>query len=364
MLIPDRLEGDAVRRVALLDLTYPELENLVLSMGEPRYRAAQIATWLYKRLVSDFKEMHNLPPTLRERLAEVSEIGRLTPLEEITSQDGLTRKVLFSLPDGHTIESVLMHYERRHTVCLSTQVGCPIGCPFCATGQSGFERDLSPGEIVEQALYFARGLQEVGQRLTNLVFMGMGEPFLNWEATWKAVQALTDPRLFGLGARHITISTAGFVPGIQALTQKRSQMGLAISLHAANDELRGLLVPLNRRHPLEALMEACRDYVKRTRRRITFEYALIEGLNDSPSHAQELAERLSGLLCHVNLIPLNPTAECAWRGSPKGVVLAFQRELLKGGVPVTVRTDRGLDIQAGCGQLRSGRGIDFSPHKV
>lgn len=355
MRIPDHLEGDTVGKVALLDLTYPELENLVLSLGQPRYRADQIVEWLYKHLASDFKEMHNLPLALRDRLAEVSEIGRLTPLEEITSQDGLTRKLLFSLPDGHTIESVLMHYKRRHTVCLSTQVGCPIGCPFCATGQAGFERDLSPGEIVEQVLYFARELQETGQRLTNLVFMGMGEPFLNWEATWKAVCALTDPRRFGLGARHITLSTAGFVPGIEALAREGSQVGLAISFHAANDELRETLVPLNRRYPVEVLMEACRDYVKRTGRRITFEYALIEGLNDSPSHAQALAGLLSGLLCHVNLIPLNPTADCAWRGSPKDVVLAFQRELLKEGVPVTVRIDRGLDIQAGCGQLRSRR---------
>jgi len=364
MRISNHLEGDAAGKVALLDLTYPELEDLVLSLGQPRYRAAQVAEWLYKHLASDFKEMHNLPLALRDRLAEVSEIGRLTPLEKVTSQDGLTRKVLFSLPYGHTIESVLMHYKRRHTVCLSTQVGCPIGCSFCATGQAGFERDLSPGEIVEQALYFARQLHEAGQRLTNLVFMGMGEPFLNWEATWKAVQALTDPRRFGLGARHITISTAGLVPGIEALAQKKSQIGLAISLHAANDELRERLVPLNRRYPLESLMHACRDYVKHTGRRITFEYALIEGLNDSPSHAQELAGLLSGLLCHVNLIPLNPTAECAWRGSPKDVVLAFQRALLKEGVPVTARIDRGLDIRAGCGQLRSRRGIDFSPHKV
>ncbi|HAL61128.1 MAG TPA: 23S rRNA (adenine(2503)-C(2))-methyltransferase RlmN [Chloroflexi bacterium] len=356
MRIPDHLEGDAGGKVALLDLTYAELEDLALSLGQPRYRAAQIAAWVYKHLASDFKEMHNLPLALRERLAEVSEIGRLTPLEEITSQDGLTRKVLFSLPDGHTIESVLLHYKRRHTICLSTQVGCSIGCPFCATGQAGFERDLSPGEIVEQVLYFARELQGTGQRLTNLVFMGMGEPFLNWEATWKAVQAFTDPRRFGLGARHITISTAGFVPGIEALAREESQLGLAISLHAANDELRERLVPLNRRYPLEVLMEACRDYVKRTGRRVTFEYALIEGLNDSPSHAQELAGLLSGLLCHVNLIPLNPIADCAWRGSPKDAVLAFQRELRKEGVPVTVRMDRGLDIQAGCGQLRSRRG--------
>jgi len=364
MLIPAHLGGDAGGKVALLDLTYPELEDLILSLGQPRYRVAQVAEWLYKHLASDFKEMHNLPLALRDRLAKVSEIGRLTPLKEVTSQDGLTRKVLFSLSDGHTIESVLLHYKRRHTVCLSTQVGCPIGCPFCATGQSGFERDLSSGEIVEQVLYFARKLHETGQRLTNLVFMGMGEPFLNWEATWKAVQALTDPRRFGLGARHITISTAGFVPGIEALAREKSQVGLAISLHAANDELRETLIPLNRRYPLEVLIESCRDYVKQTGRRVTFEYALIEGLNDSPSQAQELAGLLSGLLCHINLIPLNPIADCAWRGSPKDAVLAFQRELRKERVPVTVRIDRGLDIQAGCGQLRSGRGIDFSPHKV
>lgn len=356
MRIPDHLEGDATGKVALLDLTYSELEDLVLSLGQPRYRAAQIAQWLYIHLASGFQEMHNLPLALRDRLAEVSEIGRLTPLEEVTSQDGLTRKVLFSLPDGHTIESVLMHYEKRRTVCLSTQVGCPIGCPFCATGQSGFQRNLSPGEIVEQVLYFARELKVRGQRLTNLVFMGMGEPFLNWEATWKAIQAFTDPRRFGLGARHITISTAGFVPGIEALAKEKSQVGLAISLHAANDALRERLVPLNLRYPLQVLMKACRDYVKHTGRRITFEYALMEDINDSPSHARELTGLLSGLLCHVNLIPLNPTVGSDWRSSPKGVVLAFQRELVKDDVPVTVRIDRGLDIQAGCGQLRSRRG--------
>ncbi len=337
-----------VTKVALLDLTCQEVQDLITSWGSPRYRADQIAEWLYKHLATDFDQMHNLPLSLRERLKEKAEIRRLTVKDEVSSPDGLTRKLLFALPDGNTIESVLMRYERRNTLCLSTQVGCPIGCPFCATGQSGFVRDLSPGEITEQALYFARE-----GKVTNIVFMGMGEPFLNWEATWKAVLTLTDPRCFGLGARHITLSTAGVVPGIQRLAQEKLQVGLAVSLHATDDTLRDRLVPLNRRYPLKPLLAACYDYVKRKGRRISFEYALIEGVNDSPEEARGLARLLSDLLCHVNLIPLNPTPGSPWRGSGRESVLAFHRELEACGIPVTVRLRRGVEIQAGCGQLRS-----------
>ncbi len=347
------LEGDV--KVALLDLSYAELEEFFSSLGQPSYRAAQVARWLYKRLATDFDELHNLPLTLRERLKEGAQIDLLTLLEEVTSPDGLTTKALFALRDGETIESVLMRYRRRNTVCLSTQVGCAIGCPFCATGQSGFVRDLSPGEIVGQVLHFARRVE----RVTNIVFMGMGEPLANYEATWQAVRILTDPRCFGLGARHLIISTVGLVPGIERLSKEPLQVGLAVSLHAPNDPLRDRLVPLNRRYPLAPLLAACREYVERTGRRITFEYALIEGLNDSSQQAEELALLLEGLLCHVNLIPLNPTPDCPWRGSSRKRASAFRKALSERGVRATLRLGRGVEIQAGCGQLRSRPRIDF-----
>jgi len=283
----------------------------------------------------------------------------MKPLEERVSADGLTRKVLFALRDNQTIESVLMHYERRHTACISTQVGCPLGCVFCATGQSGFVRNLTPGEIVGQVLYFARQLRDQGRGtnrpITNVVFMGMGEPLANYEATWQAIETLTHDEGFNLGARRITISTVGLVPGIQRLAEEGTQIGLAISLHAPTDELRDKLVPINRRYPLNQLMAACRHYVERTGRRISFEYALIQGVNDSLEQARQLARLLDGLLCHVNLIPLNPVPESPYQPSPRDRVLAFQAELNRLEVPNTLRVERGIDIQAGCGQLRSQR---------
>ncbi len=356
---------DLPEKVALLDMTSAQLAEWLASLGEPSFRAAQIRRWVYRSLATDFAEMSNLPKALREKLAEIACLGTMRPLREVVSKDGLTRKVLFELRDGQTIESVLMHYDKRHTVCVSTQVGCAIGCPFCATGQGGFMRNLTPGEIVEQVLHFARQLKEgVGDKgyialipyplsITNIVFMGMGEPFLNYEATWQAIETLNAPDGFGLGARRITISTVGLVPGIERLSRERLQVGLAVSLHAAEDDLRDELVPINKRYPINELMRACWDYVKRTRRRISFEYALIAGINDSLGHARKLAELLRGLLCHVNLIPLNPTAECPYRPSPRRRILAFQAELDRLGIANTLRVGRGLDIQAGCGQLRS-----------
>jgi len=336
----------------LLDLTYPQLQTLLDSWGEPPFRAEQVWGWLYKRLADDYEQMHNLPKALRQRLADKFVLRTLTPLRELVSADRQTRKVLFRLHDGQTIEAVLMHYRRRHTVCISTQVGCPIRCSFCATGQSGFERNLTPGEIVEQVLHFARQLQERGQHLTNVVIMGMGEPLLNYDATWQAIETLTDERGFNLGARRITLSTAGVVPGIARLSQEKLQVGLAISLHAPTDELRNQLVPLNRRYPLGKLIPACRAYVKATGRRVTFEYALIHEVNDWKAHARQLATLLEGLLYHVNLIPLNPTAECGYKASSPWRVRVFQEELNRLHVPNTLRLGRGIDIQAGCGQLR------------
>ncbi|MFB0535179.1 MAG: 23S rRNA (adenine(2503)-C(2))-methyltransferase RlmN [Anaerolineae bacterium] len=342
--------------IALLDLTHAQLKELLTSWGEPSFRADQVWGWLYRSLVSDFDQMRNLPKELRARLGEAAYLPTLTPLAESVSADGLTRKVLFALRDEETIESVFMRYERRRTVCISTQVGCPVGCPFCATGQSGFARNLTAGEIVEQVLYFARQLiEEKGQGISNVVIMGMGEPLLNYEATWQAIETLNDARGFGLGARRITLSTVGVVPGIQRLSREKLQVGLAVSLHAPTDRLRDRLVPLNRRYPLRRLMAACREYVQNTGRRITFEYALMEGINDSLEQAQRLAHLLQGLTCHVNLIPLNPTVESPYQPSSRKMALAFQRELERQRIPTTMRVGRGIDIQAGCGQLRGRR---------
>lgn len=340
-------------KLALLDLTYPQIQELLLGLSEPGYRADQLYEWTYSSLASDFAEMHSLPRHLRDHLEQTATISGLTPLQETISPSELTRKVLFGLSDDETVESVLMLYDNRKTVCLSTQVGCPLGCPFCATGQSGFIRDLTPGEIIEQVLYFARELREQGEEVTNVVFMGMGEPLLNYDAVWQAIETLTDPRGYNLGARRITLSTVGIVPAIERLSRERLRVGLAVSLHAADDHLRKTLVPVAQRYPLHELLAACRTYVKRTRRRVTFEYALIQGVNDSPQHAFELAGLLKGLLCHVNLIPLNPTAESPWQASSEGRAQRFHEELTRLGINSTIRLGRGVKIEAGCGQLRS-----------
>ena len=348
-------------KMALLDLTHSQLQELLLSWGEPGYRADQLYKWLYASLVTDFTPMCNIPQGIRQQLEQVASIRRLTPVQEIASRDGLTRKVLFALPDGETVESVLMLYDKRKSVCVSTQVGCALGCAFCATGQSGFTRNLTAGEIVEQVLHFARALKKESQRVTNVVFMGMGEPFRNYEATWQAVETLNDPRGCNLGARRITISTVGIVPGIQRLSQETLQAGLAVSLHAAYDDLRDTLIPINRRYPLKELITACQDYVERTGRRVTFEYALVKGVNDSRQQAAQLARLLNGLLCHVNFIPLNPIPDSNWQASSNEQVQIFHREIRSRGISSTVRLRRGIEIEAGCGQLRSRDGGTTKP---
>jgi 23S rRNA (adenine2503-C2)-methyltransferase len=302
--------------------------------------------------------MTNLPKGLQKRLSDEIALRAVSPKYEAVSSDG-TVKMLFSLHDGKTIESALMRYAAatgrlRNTVCVSTQVGCPIGCPFCATGQQGYERNLTPGEIIDQALFFARRLRdEDGSAVDNIVFMGMGEPFLNFDALWQAVETLNSPDGFGLGARQMTISTSGIVPGINQLAHEGLQVGLAVSLHSANDALRNKLVPINRKYPLEKLMAACRDYIEATGRRVSFEYALFEGLNDSAEDARALAKLIKGMNCHVNLIAGNPTSDSGFRASGKDAVLAFQAELQLRHIPCTLRVRRGIDIDAGCGQLRS-----------
>jgi len=271
----------------------------------------------------------------------------------LPSIDGQTSKLLLRLHDGETIETVVMRYARRNTVCISTQVGCARGCKFCATGQSGFTRDLAAGEIVDQVLTSARLLQSESEHLSNVVFMGMGEPFANYEATLESIRILNDPRGFGLGARSFTVSTVGIIPGIRRLSQENLQVNLAVSLHTADEALRTQLVPINHRYPVAEIVRACRAYVRATHRRVTFEIALIAGVNDSDSHANQVAEALHGVLCHVNIIPFNPIAGSAWRPSSNDRVQAFAHIIESVGYPVTIRQSRGTDIQAGCGQLRA-----------
>lgn len=356
-------------RIDLLNLDSHELAGLVASWNEPVYRVKQLQRWLYHELADNFDAMSNLPHALRARLQEETTIGNLKLVAAQDSADGLTRKALFQMADGQTVETVLMRYldapgspidasdppnVARRTVCISTQVGCPVGCPFCETGQAGYIRNLTLGQVVAQVLYFAREQKRAGDAppLTNIVIMGMGEPFMKFNVTWRAIEAFTDAARFGMGARRVTVSTSGYVDGIRALIEKNSQVNLAVSLHAADDALRDVLVPVNRKFPLRELMRACRDYVRATHRRITFEYALMDNLNDSAQHAEQLANLLGGLLCHVNLIPLNPTSASPYQRSPYARVLEFQRILQRAKIPTTLRVEKGIEIAAGCGQLR------------
>lgn len=338
---------------SLYDFTFDQLTHLLGELGQPKFRAKQVWEWLYKRYAADFDQMTDLSKGLREQLKTAVPSPTLWQIvSQQHSKDGQTVKLLFQLPDGQTIETVLMRYEKRRTLCISTQAGCAMGCVFCATGQMGFFRNLTVGEIVGQVIYFARQLAAEDDHVTNIVMMGMGEPLHNYENTITAVDRLTDPTGFNLGARKITISTVGLVPAIRRYADEQRQTPLAISLHAATDEERDKLIPVNRRWKIADLMEACRYYVEKTGRRLTFEWALINGKNDTIEQARALGELVQGMLCHVNLIPLNPTA--GYNGTPSNLerVTAFQEELGRYGITSTVRVRRGIDIQAGCGQLR------------
>jgi 23S rRNA (adenine2503-C2)-methyltransferase len=272
----------------------------------------------------------------------------------LRSSDGETVKTLFQLPDGNAIEAVLMNYDERRTLCISSQAGCAMGCVFCATGQMGFRRHLTSGEIVEQVLHYARILKKEDQVVTNVVVMGMGEPFHNYENTLAAIGRLNHPDGLNLGARRFTISTVGLVPMIRRFADEERQVNLAISLHAADDGSRSALLPVNRKYPIVDVIQACRYYVEKTSRRITFEWALIRDINDTPLVAQKLAGLLKGLLCHVNVIPLNPTRKYAGQATTRERAMAFCAVLEEAGIPATVRIRRGIDIQAGCGQLATG----------
>ena len=336
----------------IYELTFEELIDFLTQLGEPKFRAQQVWEWLYKKHVTDFAEMRNLPKSLIKKLEANAVIHSATIASEQHSSDGQTKKVLFQLPDGQYIETVLMRYEKRRTLCISTQAGCAMGCVFCATGQMGFFRNLTVSEIVAQVLYFAHELSLTEEHVTNIVMMGMGEPLHNYSNTLAAIDRLTDETGFNLGARKITISTVGLVPAIRRYADEQRQTPLAISLHAATDVERDKLIPINNRWPIAELMDTCRTYIEKTGRRLTFEWALISGENDTIEQARALGNLLHGMLCHVNLIPLNPTADYSGLPSSKERVEAFQAELSHYGVSSTVRVRRGIDIQAGCGQLR------------
>lgn len=335
----------------IYNLDYSQLCDLFSAWKEPGYRARQIWLCLYKQFLNDPNRFSSIPLKLRERLGDEFNFVSLTPVQTLTSSDGETIKTLFQLPDGKAIESVLMRYETRRTLCISTQAGCAMGCVFCATGQMGFKRNLSSGEIVEQVVHYARLLEQQGEAVTNIVLMGMGEPFHNYDATMAAIDRLNHPGGMNLGARRFTISTVGLVPMIQRFARESRQINLAISLHAADDDLRSSLLPVNKKYPIHELIEACKDYVFHTNRRVTFEWALIHGVNDTPAQAMKLAVLIKGLLCHVNVIPLNPTGSFAGQATSIDRAQAFCSILESQGIPATIRIRRGIDIQAGCGQL-------------
>lgn len=343
----------------IYDLSLTELEARIEALGQPKYRARQVWGWLYRHWARAYDEMTNVPAALRAQLAETLPFPAIDVVTEQHAADGLTHKRLLRLRDDKLIECVLMMYDPRSdsrgraTVCVSSQAGCAMGCGFCATGQGGFERNLSTGEIVAQVAGFARDLRDGGSHLTNVVFMGMGEPMANFAAVWRAVETLHDPDGAGLAARHITISTVGLTQGIRKLADESLRVGLAVSLHAPDDALRQSMISTAHRYPLADIIGACREYIAKTGRRVTFEYCLIDGVNDAPAQARALAALLKGLISHVNLIPVNPTPASQIRRPARERTLAFQRELAALGIPCTIRVEKGVEIEAACGQLRT-----------
>ena len=337
----------------LYDLSPAEMETLFANWQEPSFRVRQLWTGLYRSLWYDAADFSTMPKSLRAKIESEFNLNPISEEIKLHSTDGETEKVLFKLADGGSVETVLMNYDRRRTLCISTQVGCAMGCTFCATGQMGFTRHLSSGEIIAQILYYERQLAANEEHVTNIVFMGMGEPFHNYDNVIKAIDTLNDADGMRFGARRFTISTSGLVPKIREFADESRQVNLAISLHSTDDVKRSRMMPVNRRYPIHDLMEACRYYLDKTSRRITFEWALIYDENDTEAEAERLAALLKGMLCHVNTIPLNPTTGYAGKATSPERALKFKEILESHGIPCTIRLRRGIDIQAGCGQLAS-----------
>lgn len=332
-----------------LELTYDEWRNFMEGQNEPPYRADQICQWIYQKKIFNPARMTNLSKPFRESLAESLLILPPHLIREQTSADG-TVKFLWGFPDGSTAESVLMDHGSHHTACLSSQVGCPLGCDFCATGRQGFVRNLTSGEIVGHFLAMEAWL---GRDIKNIVFMGMGEPLLNWDNLKRAILILTHEKMRAMGIRRITVSTAGVVPGILALAESGLDVGLSFSLHGPNDQVRSRLMPVNDRYPLAQVMDALKTYQKKTKNRITVEYVMLKKVNDEPSMAYEVAALLSDLDVYVNLIPYNPVTDRYSRPSASRIA-PFASTLRKLGFEVDVRKEKGSDIDAACGQLRAG----------
>ncbi|WP_232697167.1 23S rRNA (adenine(2503)-C(2))-methyltransferase RlmN [Brevibacillus daliensis] len=336
----------------IYSLRLEQLKQWLEENGEKSFRAAQIFDWLYVKRVTNFEEMSNLSKSMREKLAEHFRMNALSEITRQESSDG-TIKILFQLIDGHAIETVIMRHNYGNSICVTTQVGCRIGCTFCASTLGGLKRNLEAGEIVAQVLQAQRVLDQDEQRASHVVVMGIGEPFENFEPLLSFLNVINDNLGLNIGQRHITVSTSGIVPKIYEFTERGGQVNLAISLHAPNTELRTKLMPINRGFPLPKLMEACRHYVAKTGRRISFEYGLFGGQNDQPEHAEELADLVGDLMCHINLIPVNYVPERDYVRTPKKDIFAFKRILEDRGLNVTIRREHGSDIAAACGQLRA-----------
>jgi len=336
----------------ITSLSLAELEAWLAERGQPGYRARQVWAWL-ARGAAGFAEMHDLPAGLRAQLATSFHTSSLREVRVSEADHGLTTKVLYELAGGHTVEAVVMRYAHRSTLCISSQVGCPIGCPFCATGQGPFGRNLRAHEISDQALDAARRLRAEGRRLSHVVFMGMGEPMANYDAVVGSIRRLADPALLGISPRRVVVSTSGLVPQIARLAEEQLAVTLAISLHAARDELRDILVPVNRRFPLALLVPAAQAFGERSGRRVSYEWVLLAGVNDTERDARELGQLLRGRLAHVNLIPFNPVSGTPYQAPSDREVRRFATQVRAQGLNATVRDTRGREADAACGQLRA-----------
>ncbi|MCD8510853.1 MAG: 23S rRNA (adenine(2503)-C(2))-methyltransferase RlmN [Bacillus sp. (in: Bacteria)] len=337
---------------SIYSLTFEELTAWLKEIGEPTFRAKQIFDWLYVKRVDSFEKMSNLSKDLREALANDYTLTTLTTITEQTSKDG-TIKFLFGLNDGYSIETVVMRHNYGNSVCVTTQVGCRLGCTFCASTLGGLKRNLEAGEIVAQVLMAQKFLDANEERVDSIVVMGIGEPFDNYDELIRFIKTVNHDIGLNIGARHITVSTSGVVPKIYQFADEGMQINFAISLHAANAETRSRLMPINRAYPLEKLMDSIKYYIDKTGRRITFEYGLFGGVNDSIEDAEKLADLIKDIKCHVNLIPVNNVLERDYVRTPKEEIFAFERTLKNRGINVTIRREQGHDIDAACGQLRA-----------
>lgn len=334
--------------IDLKDFEFKELEDFLKELGEPKFRAGQIFEWL-SRGVTSFDEMTNISKATREKLAKVSFVSTLKIREKYVSKLDKTTKYLFELPDGNCIESVVMYYNHGISICISSQVGCRMGCGFCASTIGGLYRSLTAGEILNQVIFAQK---DIGERISNIVMMGIGEPLDNFDNVIKFLHNVNHEKGLNIGYRHISLSTCGLVPKIYELAKENMPITLSVSLHAPNNEIRNSIMPVNKKYPIEELIGACKDYIKTTTRRISFEYSLISGVNDSKENADELARLLRGMLCHVNLIPVNKIEEREYHKGDKKEIRAFCERLNSLGINATVRRELGSDIQASCGQLR------------